>query len=109
MAAHEAGYAARTLRWIRWAAFGGVTLLIVRRLLYVILPGFLPSSAWPRDSWLAGLLTDAAFELVLLTLLVGVPFCIYWFRLRAGRTTARDLLIDCAAAASLYLTTLFLL
>ena len=44
---------------------------------------------------------------ILLAVLLGVPFCIYFFRLRY--TSARDLLIDCAAAVSLYLTTLLLL
>ena len=39
--------------------------------------------------------------------LLGVPFCIYFFRLRY--TSARDLLIDCAAGVSLYLIALFLL
>jgi hypothetical protein len=42
-------------------------------------------------------------------LLLAVPFCIYYFRLRKGQTTARDLLIDCAAAAALYITALLLL
>ena len=52
---------------------------------------------------------DAVFELILLMFLLGVPFCIYLFFLQAAYTRARDLLIDCAAAASLYLVTLLLL
>jgi hypothetical protein len=72
-------------------------------------PTFLPSSLWPRESWQAGALANAAFELILLVFLLGVPFCIYRFRLRTGHTNARDLLIDCAAALSLYLAALFLL
>ncbi|MGD0773002.1 MAG: hypothetical protein ABSC05_09300 [Candidatus Solibacter sp.] len=40
---------------------------------------------------------------------MGVPFSIYFFSLRTGHTSARDLLIDCAAAGGLYLTALFLL
>jgi hypothetical protein len=55
------------------------------------------------------LLGSAAFELILLIFLLGVPFCIYFFRLRTGHTSARDLLIDCTAAGSLYLTALLLL
>ena len=50
---------------------------------------------------------NAVFELILLMVLMGVPFCIYFFRLRYA--SARDLLIDCAAAGSLYLTALLLL
>jgi len=92
---------------IRWAAYAGIALLVVRRLLHVTFPNLLPSSAWRPESWWAGLLADAVFELFLLLLLLGVPFCIYFFRLRYTR--ARDLLIDCAAAASLYLVTLLLL
>lgn len=76
-------------------------------MLYVTFPNFLPSSAWPPESWWAGVLANAVFELILLLFLLGVPFCIYFFRLRYTR--ARDLLIDCAAAGSLYLTALFLL
>ena len=64
---------------------------------------------WRPESWWAGVLTNAVFELVLLMFLLGVPFCIYFFRLRTGRTSVRDLLIDCAAAVTLYLTALFLL
>ena len=110
VATNEAGYQPRTLHpLIRWAAFTGIALLVVRRLLYVTFPNFLPSSRWQPASWWAGVLANAAFELVLLAFLLGVPFCIYFFRLRKGHTSARDLLIDCAAAVSLYLTALFLL
>ena len=110
MERNEAGYQPRTLHpLIRWAAFTGIALLVVRRLLYVTFPNFLPSSRWQPASWWAGVLANAAFELVLLAFLLGVPFCIYFFRLRKGHTSARDLLIDCAAAVSLYLTALLLL
>jgi hypothetical protein len=94
---------------IRWAAFTGIALLVVRRWVYVKFPGFLPSSAWRPEHWLAGVLANAVFELVLLAFLLGVPFGIYFFRLRAGHTNARDLMIDCAAAAGLYLTALLVL
>ncbi|MCX6627574.1 MAG: hypothetical protein NTW28_08095 [Candidatus Solibacter sp.] len=108
MAANEGEHQPRTLRPLtRWAAFTGIAFMVVRRLVYVIFPNFLPSSAWRPESWWAGVLINAVFELILLVLLMGVPFCIYFFRLRY--TSARDLLIDCAAAASLYLTALFLL
>ena len=110
MATNEAGYRPRTLHpLIRWAAFTGIALLVVRRLVYVIFPDFLPSSAWRPESWLAGVLINAAFELILLVFLLGIPFCIYYFRLRTGNTNARDLLIDCGAAVSLYLAALLLL
>jgi hypothetical protein len=110
VATNEAGCQPRTLGpLIRWAAFTGIALLVVRRAVYVMFPNFLPSSAWPRESWLAGVLASALFELLLLTLLLGVPFGIYFFRLRNGNTNARDLLIDCAAAVGLYLTALLLL
>jgi hypothetical protein len=92
---------------IRWAAFAGIALLVVRRLVYLTFPNILPSSAWRPESWRAGLLADAVFELILVMFLLGVPFCIYFFRLRY--TSARDLLIDCAAGVSLYLIALFLL
>jgi hypothetical protein len=107
---NEAGYLPRTVQpLIRWAAFTGAGLLAVRRLIYLLFPTFLPSSAWPRESWLAGVLVNAAFELVVFTLLLAVPFGIYYFRLRRGDTSGRDLAIDCAAAASLYLTALLFL
>ena len=109
MTTSEAEHQPRNLLLIRWAAFTGIALLAVRRWVYATFPNFLPSSAWPRESWLAGVLASAAFELVLLVFLLGIPFCIYRFRLRAGHTGARDLLIDCAAAVSLYLAALFLL
>jgi hypothetical protein len=86
-----------------------IRLLVARRLVYATFPKFLPSSAWPQSSWLAGVLINAAFELILLMFLLGVPFCIYFFKLRTGHTNARDLLIDCAATVSLYLAALFLL
>jgi hypothetical protein len=76
---------------------------------YATFPNALPSSAWRPESWLAGLLATAAFELILLVLLLGVPFCIYFFRLRPGHTRPRDLWIDCAADVSLYLTALLCL
>jgi hypothetical protein len=113
MATNEAGYRLRTLHprtlhpLTRWAAFTGIGLLVARRLVYLTFPNFLPSSAWRPESWWAGLLISAVFELILLMVLIGVPFCIYFYRLRY--TSARDLLIDCAAAGSLYLTALFLL
>ena len=107
MATNEAEYQPRTLfPLIRWAAFTGIALMVVRKLVYVTFPDFLPSRAWRPESWWAGLLITAVFELILLTVLIAVPFCIYRFRLRY--TSARDLLIDCAAAGSLYLTALLL-
>ncbi len=81
--------------------------MVLRKFVYVTFPNLLPSSAWRPDSWRAGLLISAVVELLLLMVLLGVPFCIYFFRLRY--TSARDLLIDCAAAGSLSLTALFLL
>jgi hypothetical protein len=110
VATNEAGDHPRTFHpLIRWAAFTGIALLVARRLVYATFPKFLPSSAWPQSSWLAGVLINAAFELILLMFLLGVPFCIYFFKLRTGHTNARDLLIDCAATVILYLAALFLL
>lgn len=110
MATNEAGYQPRTYHpLIRWAAFTGIALLVVRRLVYRTFPNFLPSSAWRPESWWAGLVVSAVFELILLVFLLGIPVCIYFFRLRSGDTSVRDLLIDCAAAVSLYLTALLLL
>jgi hypothetical protein len=108
MATNEAGYQPRALHPLaRWAAFTGIALMVVRRLVYVIFPSFLPSRAWLPEHWWAGLLISVVFELILLLVLLGVPFSIYFFRLRY--TSARDLVIDCAAAGTLYLTALFLL
>ena len=82
MATNEAGYQPRTLHPLtRWAAFTGIAVMGVRRLVYVKFPNFLPSSAWRPESWWAGVLINAVFELILLMLLLGVPFCIYFFRL----------------------------
>jgi len=108
MATNEARYQPRALHpLIRWAAFTGIALLVVRRFVYVTFPNIRPSRAWPPGLWWEGLLVDAVFDLILLLFLLGVPFCIYFFRLRY--TSARDLLIDCAVAGSLYLTALLLL
>ena len=110
MATTQAACRPRTLQpLIRWAAFTGIALLATRRFGYAKFPNFLPSSAWRPESWWTGVLINAAFELLLLLLLLGVPICIYRFRLRGGNTTARDLLIDCAAAVALYLAALLLL
>ena len=107
---NEAGYKPQNPhRLIRWAAFTGIALLVVRRLTYVTFPNLLPSNAWRPESWWAGVLADAVFELILLTFLLGVPFCIYFFSRRPAHTSVRDLLINCAAAVSLYLTALLLL
>jgi hypothetical protein len=76
---------------------------------YTVFPNLLPSSAWRPESWWAGLLASAVFELILLLILLGVPLGIYFFKLRTGRTNVRDLLLDCAAAAGLYLTAMVLL
>lgn len=106
VATNPSGYQPRTLHpLIRGAAFTGIVLLVMRRLLYVTFPQFLPSSAWRPEHWRAGVLADAFFELILLAFLLGVPVCIY----RTRQTSVRDLLIDCTAAASLYLTALLLL
>jgi hypothetical protein len=106
--ASDTGYQPRTIHPLaRWAAFAGIALMVVRSLVYRTFPNFLPSSAWPQKSWNEGVLISAVFELILLMVLVGVPFCIYFFRLRYKGV--RDLLIDCAVAGSLYLTALFLL
>ena len=110
MGPNDAGYPPRAIHpLIRWAAFTGIALLIVRRLIHWTFPNALPSSAWRPKLWGVGLLADAVFDLVLLVLLLGVPFCIYYFRHCTGQRTARDLLIDCGAAAGLYITTLLLL
>ena len=93
----------------RWAAFTGIALLALRKLVSLTFPNAIPSSAWRPESWTTGLLITAAFEFVLLTLLLAVPVCIYFFRLRARHANGRDLLIDCAAGVTLYLTALFLL
>ena len=106
---NDLGYQSRHLHSIRWAAFTGIALLAVRRLVYVTFPNVLPSRAWRPELWWAGALADAVFALIVLMFLVGVPFCIYFFRLRTGHTTVRDLLIDCAAAALLFLAVLLLL
>jgi hypothetical protein len=110
VATNEAGHQPRALHpLIRWAAFTCIALLVVRRLVYVIFPNFLPSSAWRPESWWAGVLLNAVFELILLVFLLGLPFGIYFFKLRTGNTNARDLLIDCAATVGLYLSALLLL
>jgi hypothetical protein len=58
----------------------------------------------------AGIAANAGIELALLMVLLGVPFCVYCaFRLRTARSSARCLLIDVAAAVSLYIAAIFLL
>uniref|UniRef100_Q020S0 Uncharacterized protein n=1 Tax=Solibacter usitatus (strain Ellin6076) TaxID=234267 RepID=Q020S0_SOLUE len=93
----------------RWAAFTGIALLSLRKLVSLTFPNAIPSNAWHPESWAAGLLIAAAFELVLLALLLAVPVCIYFFRLRTRNSNGRDLLIDCAAGVMLYLTALLML
>ena len=110
MVTNEVGGQPRFLQpLVRGAAFTGIALLVLRRLLSAAFPGLLPSSAWRPGSWGAGLLLSAAFELLLLLLLLVVPVCIYFLRPRSANTLARDLWINCSAAVGLYLTALFLL
>jgi hypothetical protein len=90
----------------RWVAFGGICFMVLRSMVYKVFPNFLPSSGWRPEAWREGVWIAAVFELILLTALIGVPFCIYYFRSRY--TSSRDLLLDCAAAGTLYLTALFL-
>jgi hypothetical protein len=92
---------------IRWAAFTGIALLLMRRLISISFPQLLPSSAWRPESWWAGLLIDGTFDLIVVAFLLGIPFSIYVFRLRY--TNSRNLLIDCAAAVTLYFAALLLL
>jgi len=110
VATNQAGHLPRTFHPLtRWAAFAGIALLVLRKLVFAAFPDARPTSAWRPEFWWAGLLTTAFFELILFVLLLGVPVCIYRFRLRTGNINGRELLIDCAAAVSLYLTALFLL
>jgi hypothetical protein len=106
MAMKEVSFRPRThYELARWASFGGIAMLAVRRLARAAFPNLLPSNAWPAESWWIGGLIDAAFDLVRVLLLLAVPFCIY----RSRHTSAHDLLIDFAAAASLYLAAVLLL
>jgi hypothetical protein len=102
--------ATRTIQpLIRWAAFTGIILLVVRRFVYLAFPNLLPSRAWQPEWWRVGLLIDGIIELFLIILLLGVPVCIYFFRLRTGQTSVRDMLIDCASGVGLYLAALLLM
>ena len=110
MLTHAEGYEARNVHpMIRWAAFTGIALLIVRRFVYATFPNVLPSARWPRESWVTGTILTMAFEAFVIALLLGVPYSIYRFRLRRGETNGRDLMIDCGAAGTLYLAALLLL
>jgi hypothetical protein len=71
----------------------------------VVFPGILPSNAWRPESWWIGLLLTAAFDVILLLLLLAVPLCIY----RSRQASVRELLLDSAAAASLWLAAVLLL
>jgi len=93
------------IRQVRWAAFTGIALLVVRRLARVLFPNLLPSNSWRPESWWTGFLIDATFDLILLLLLLAVPFCIY----RSRHASVRDLLLDVAATVSLYLAAVLLL
>ena len=105
MATHHAAFPSRTLQpLIRWAACTGIALLIVRRFVYALFPGFLPSNAWSVENWGAGLLFSAAFELTIVLLLVGAPTAIYFARRRLEYANPRDLVLDYAAVIGLYLT-----
>ena len=82
---------------IRWVALAGIFFMVLRSLVYKIFPSFLPSSAWRPETWGEAVWIAAVFELILLTVLIGVPFCMYYFRSRY--TNSRELMLDCAAAA----------
>jgi hypothetical protein len=106
MATDELRSQARSLHpLIRRASLTGIALLVATRLTRAVSPNLLPSSSWrPEFCWL-GVTIAATFELLLLVLLLGVPYCIF----RSRYASARDLLLDFAAAVSLYLATLLLL
>jgi hypothetical protein len=107
MVSNETGSQLRSIHPpARWVAFAGIFFMVLRSLVYKAFPTFLPSSAWGPGAWREGVWIAAVFELILLTALIGVPICIYYFRSRY--TSSRDLLLDCAAAGTLYLTALFL-
>ena len=106
---HEVAFPPQTLhRLARWAAFTGVALIVLRRFLYLTYPALMPSSAWRPELWLAGTLATAFFELILLFVLLGVPYCLFTAWRRAGQVVARELWIDCGTVVGLYLTALLL-
>jgi hypothetical protein len=98
---------------IRLASMGGIVLLVARRWVYLFFPKFLPSRAWiPASSlsrW-AGAITSGVFAMVMILILLGVPFCFYFYgRLFWRSPNVRHLLIDATFAVGLYVTAWFLL
>ena len=90
---------------IRWAALTGVLLLLLKKVVRAALPNLLPSNSWRPEFWWRGFAMEATFELLLLVLLLGLPYCMF----RSRHRSARDLLLDFAAVVSLYGATLLLL
>ena len=76
--AEELRSEARTLHaLIRWATLTGITLLVAKRLTGALFPNLLLSSSWRPEFWWGSFAIEATFELFLLVLLLGVPYCIF--------------------------------
>ena len=95
---------------IRFGACCGILVLVVRRLLFLHSPDFLPSKYWlPRSASakLAGIVVNGATELVLQLLLLGLPIFLF-IAARIDRTR-RQLILNVAFSIALYIASGFLL
>jgi hypothetical protein len=98
---------------IRWGSTVGISILFLRRLIYLKYPGFLPSDDWHPTStsarWTSVTINSTAL-LIMLLVLPGVPLCLYLaVRTRKAEGDSIPLAADIIALVALYAATYFLL
>ena len=97
----------------RWGSAIGISVLCLRRFLYLKYPGFLPSENWNPSStttqWASTIFNTTALFIMLLVL-PGVPLCLYLaVRTRKAQSGNIPLAVDATAFVALYAATYFLL
>ena len=98
---------------LRRAAAGAITLMLLRRAIYLGIPGLLPYPGWHPISelhrWTAAIVTGM-FELALQLILLGAPFgCWLAFRTRSGTGWKRSMIGTLSALILMYAVAYFLL
>lgn len=98
---------------IRWCACLGTAMLLIRRVLYLNFPDFLPSKTWAPHStsakW-AGIAVNGITELILQLILLGLPICLYVAAsTHRGGHSRSPLVVDAAFSGVLYGAAYFLL
>ena len=98
---------------VRRAAGAAIVLMLLRRALYLAVPGLLPSPGWLPISafhrW-TGAIANGMVEFVFQVILLGAPIgCWLAFRTRSGAGWKRSMLATLAAVMLMYAVAWFLL